>query len=625
MIGSIRDRGEKYVNLGDAARPYPPQLRRCWRERCGRGFTLIEALIGATVFAVIAVSIYRSYIAIAEAGRSSRLKITAVALANEQLEIIRNLPYPDVGIVGGIPAGKIPRTQTLTRGGTTLQAETTIRNVDDPFDGTLGGVPNDTAPADFKIVELRLTCPTCARFQTFTITTRVGPRNLETATGNGALFVQALDANGLPVQGASVHVQNDVVTPAISIDDTTNNDGMLPIVDVPPGTNAYRITVTKSGYSTDQTYPLNDPANPNPVKPHATVVAQGVTQVSFAIDRLSTLDITSVDTKCKAENAVDFILQGFKLIGTAPDVLKYSASHTTRGNGTLAINNLEWDTYAATLTSATYELLGSIPLLPLTVLPDTSQPLSFVVDEKEPRTLLVTVRDAGTRLPVADATVTLSGPGTNKILTTGRGFLRQTDWSGGPGQETFTNTTKYQSSDGNINDNAPAGEVRLKSGATSGVLTSSTFDTGSQSEFHQIQWTPTDQPPAAGPNSVRFQIATSKNTQAAWVYKGPDGTSNTYYTLTDNVINGNHNSDRYLRYTLFLRTDDVAVTPNVADVSFTFTSDCVPPGQVAFRGLPAGDDTLTVSKSGYQPFSGPVTVNADWQQKEILLLTQQGT
>lgn len=595
------------------------QLFRRAGSRRSRGFTLVEVLVGVSVFAVIAVSVYRSYTAISHVGRVSRLKVAAAALANEQLEIVRNLPYPDVGIVGGIPAGKIPRLQTVNRGGTILDVETTIRNIDDPFDGTLGGTPNDTAPADAKLVELLVSCPSCEQFAPFTVTTRVGPRNLETATGNGALFVQVLDANGQPVSGANVHIENPGANPAIVIDDTTNTEGMLQVVDVPPGVEAYRITITKSGYSTDRTYLPGDPANPNPVKPHATVAAQGVTQVTFAIDRTSTLAVAAVRDTCEPVDGVQFDLDGSKLIGTNPNVLKYEASHTTPSSGELDLAGMEWDTYASALTSTTYDLLGSIPLVPLTLLPNTTQPLSLVVAEKNPLTLLVTVRDASTQLPLADTSVALTKSGFSQSLTTGRGFLRQTDWSGGPGQETYTNTSQYFDADGNIADATPAGELKLRSGATSGVLTSSTFDTGSESEFHQLQWAPLDQPPQTGADSVRFQLATRKNTQGAWVYKGPDGTSNTYYTLSDSVINQQHNTDRYLRYKLFLQTADVALTPNVADISFTFTSECVPPGQVAFTGLSSGDYTLTVTRSGYQPHTEVIPVASGWQQREVFL------
>jgi prepilin-type N-terminal cleavage/methylation domain-containing protein len=430
-----------------------------------RGFTLIETLVGVSVFAIIAVAVYQGYTAAYEIGRLSRLKVAALALANEQLEIIRNLPYTDVGIIGGLPPGKIPREQTLTRGGTTLTVEATVRNIDDPFDGTVGGAPRDRSPADYKLVELKISCPSCQRFAPFSVTTHVAPRNLESATGNGALFIQVLDANGQPVQGASVHIENNQASPRIVIDDTTNKDGVLQIVDAPPGIEAYEITVTKTGYSTERTYPNRAPGNPNPTKPHATVVVGEVTQVTFAIDRLSTLNVATVTNTCAPVDSVDFTLRGAKLIGTNPDVPKYEASHTTDAKGEKKITNVEWDTYAVTVTSTTYDLVGSVPLLPFSLSPNTTQDLKLVVAPKDPRSLLVTVKDAGTQLPVSGATVTLSKTGYSNTLLTGRGALRQTDWSGGSGQEDYVNATRYWADDGNIDlgppGPGPAGELEL--------------------------------------------------------------------------------------------------------------------------------------------------------------------
>src|SRR3989338_4866475 len=200
-----------------------------------QGFTLIESLVGVAVFMIIAVSVYQAYAAVLNASRISRLKITATALANEQLEIVRNLPYADVGVVGSIPDGKIQRTQNLVRDNSEFVVETTIRNIDDPFDGTIGGSPNELSPADYKLVQLEISCPSCRNFTALNFATQVGPRNLETASTNGALFVQVFDASGQQLSGADVHIGNYQASPAIVLGDITNNSGLLQTVDAPPG------------------------------------------------------------------------------------------------------------------------------------------------------------------------------------------------------------------------------------------------------------------------------------------------------------------------------------------------------------------------------------------------------
>jgi hypothetical protein len=117
---------------------------------------------------------------------------------------------------------------------------------------------------------------------------------------------------------------------------------------------------------------------------------------------------------------------------------------------------------------------------------------------------------------------------------------------------------------------------------------------------------------------VRFQIATN-NDNLTWNFVGPDGSAGTYYTLANQNISISNNGNRYLRYKVFLQTASPILTPTVADVSFTFTSSCVPPGQVFFTGLDSGDYAITVSKSGYQPFTDTFNVSSSWQQREVVL------
>ena len=587
-----------------------------------KGFTLIESLVGVAVFMIIAVSVYQTYVATTSAVHLSRLKIIATALVNEQFEIIRNVPYEDVGVVGSIPDGKIPRVQNLIRNNIEFVVETTIRNIDDPFDGTVGGDPDDLSPSDYRLAELEISCPSCRNFTTLNFTTHVGPRDLETASTNGALFVTVFDASGQPIPDADVHIENNQTNPAIVIDDTTNNNGILQIIDAPPGVEVYEITTSKPGYSTERTYQPDAPENPNPTKPHATVAIQQLTQISFAIDRTSILDVSSVTNTCGSIPSIDFLLDGSKRIGTDPDVLKYSVSHITDVSGRKTISDLEWDTYNLNVTDSLYDLAGTIPLSPLALNPNTNQDLKLIVFPKDPRSVLVVVKDASTQLPLSDATVRLEGGGFDTTLITDRGFIRQTDWSGGAGQEDFIDSTRYFDSDGNAEVGNPTGEIRLKKifdeYEPSAYVTSSTFDADSVINFHQILWQPQDQPPDTGADSVRFKISTN-NDKTTWNFLGPDGTVNTYYTLADQNINSLHNGDRYFRYRAFLQTASTTWTPNISDASFTFTSLCVPPGQVFFTGLDADDYTVTVSKDGYQSFVDTITVSSSWQQYEVIL------
>ncbi|OHA23924.1 MAG: hypothetical protein A3B11_00340 [Candidatus Taylorbacteria bacterium RIFCSPLOWO2_01_FULL_44_26] len=589
-----------------------------------KGFTLVEVIVGSAVFLVIAIGAYNAYVGLFKLVDLGQYRVLAVSLANEQFELARNMPYSDVGVQNSIPVGLIPHQQTLVRGGVTFSVTSTVRNVDLSFDGTIGGVPNDLSPADNKLLEITVSCSDCRGMAPITLSGRVAPKNLETASTNGALFIKVFDANGQPVQGAAVHVVNVATTTTIVIDDITDDGGLLQLVDVPPGTNAYRVTVSKSGYSSDRTYPPGGADNPDPSKPDATVILQQVTQISFAIDRLGSLAFQSLTPTCQAVGDFDFSLTGSKDIGQG--VPKYSSNMATNPSGLLDLGSMEWDTYVIDPIDTVYDIVGVNPLNPVTVNPSASQSVQLVLAVKNPRALLVTVKDSVTGLPLSDALVAISEDGVSSTTeTTGKGYLNQTDWSGGFGQESFSNPSKYWSDDANIDNTTVAGDIRLKevfgSYASTGTLESSTFDTGSVSNFYNFVWAPSDQPIAVGPASVRFQFASNATVTATttWNFKGPDGTSNTFYSVPDSTIWNGHSGDRYARYKAYLATQSATNTPNISDTAFTFTSSCTPPGQTAFTGLSSGTYHMSVYKAGYSLYESDVVVSSDWQEWEVEL------
>jgi prepilin-type N-terminal cleavage/methylation domain-containing protein len=178
-----------------------------------RGFTLVEILVCIFIFTLISLSVYRSIASIYQVHETTDAKVVATQLAGEQIEIIRNFPYSSVGIKSGLPVGVIDHIQSISRSGFNFEVTTTVRNIDDPFDGVF---PTDTVPADYKLVQMDIDCLNCKNFSQLTFTTTVGPKALETPSTSGALFIQAIDASGLPVSQADVHIVNSSISPAIT-------------------------------------------------------------------------------------------------------------------------------------------------------------------------------------------------------------------------------------------------------------------------------------------------------------------------------------------------------------------------------------------------------------------------
>ena len=299
------------------------------------------------------------------------------------------------------------------------------------------------------------------------------------------------------------------------------------------------------------------------------------------------------------------------------------ASKTISKIGVVTIPNIEWDTYNIVGVDGSLDIIGTNPLLSLGVNPGVDQNMQIITATKNGNRLVVVVRDQATGLPVPDVTVGLTGPSSySNTAVTNQGFQTQTDWSGGNGQEDYIYTNRYLSSDGNISDSVSPGNLSLKKTGSiysgSGYLTSSSFDTGSSSNFRQITWNPVTQPVQSGSSSVRFQIATN-NDDSTWNFIGPDGTASSYYTSSNQNINTVHNGDRYLRYRLYLSTSNTAYTPTISDVSFTYTSSCIPPGQVSFSALSSGTYTISISKTGYQSTTRNTSISSSWKKEEFTI------
>jgi hypothetical protein len=220
-------------------------------------------------------------------------------------------------------------------------------------------------------------------------------------------MIQVFNGSGQPVNNASVSIDNTVVTPAIHMQTLTNTDGLIAIPGAPACIACYKISVTKQGYSTDKTHSSSEVANP--LEPDATVIAGSMTQLSFAIDQVSTLVVNSYNTVGQPIANVLFTLRGTKLIGhdtTDTPVYKYQYS-TNTGGGTVSIPSLEWDTYTLDFTNSFHSLAGSNPTLPFIISPNSTMTLPIVAVPKTNISLLVTVKDStGNLQSSASATLT---------------------------------------------------------------------------------------------------------------------------------------------------------------------------------------------------------------------------
>jgi prepilin-type N-terminal cleavage/methylation domain-containing protein len=577
------------------------------KYRTYQGFTLLEIVVSLAIFVIFALGIYGSIQLSFSLVYQSRIRIIGTALLNEQMEIVRNIAFEDVGIKNGSPSGIFDYVTTTNRNGMIFQVTKTIRNIDDPFDGVIGGEPEDTTPADYKFVQIDVRCISCGQVEDMSMYTYVAPKYLEGNPDHGALFVRVIDAYGNPVPEATVHIVATSTNPTYDFFDVTDTNGFVRVYDLATGTAKFFVSATKEGFTSDETRAPTE-SNPNPAIPFISVLPQSVSNLTLSIDDTSSLVVETLNLQCTPIAGVQGLLKGTRLIGSNPDIYLVNQLYTSSVTGTIAIGELPWDSYGIVPTG--YDLIGTIPDVPFSVLPGSSQQASVILGPNTSRSLIVAAKYQGA--PVASAEVTVTGPnGFEVVQTTGVGSIAQTTWSSGPGVENFGEGQGFSNATG-IDPYSSPGNIMLteNSGSytMSGFLESSTIEAGENARYIVWSWNPMEQSPST---TVRIQIATSSSTESVWNFVGPDGTADTFYTESSISISSVHDDDRYMRYRIYLDTIDPTITPIVSELGVVYTNACIPPGQMYLGGLSAGEYTIHIEADGFQTYEDQIEIGED--------------
>lgn len=577
------------------------------------GFTLVEILMTLAIFAILTLAILGIAQQISKVQSLSTHKSTAAAIASEQIEIVRNMAFDQVGTDLTFPVGVLPSSQYIVRNGTRYTVSFVIEYVDDPADGT---APTDTVPADYKLVEVHVCWDSSSCAKPVQLTTVSVPKTLEYAANAGALFVSVINANGQPVSNATVHVSS--ASPAVNVFSQTDVTGQVQLLNLPAASNSYHVVVTKSGYSTDQTVAPSG-GNPNPTHPDTSVVTSQVTNLTLAIDHVSTLLVKTLDqTSCSGFGSVQVHIQGQRLIGTNPDVPAYDNTFTSDANGQFLVSNLPWDNYSLTVASSSLDVAGITPPDTIQVNAGSAITGTIVLAAHQSTTARIIVRDSGTHAPIANAQVTLSNSDDfSSTLTTDQGILEQTTWDGGAGQSTYGSMDKYAAASSAIDSSIP------------NVLTIGTTDSsGSAPEdftttIHQdsasttADWStspaqlslpadpilPGQYSSSAQGQSLTLNTNTGKisdvtliassqlNGQSVQYAVAADGA--TFETVTPGLPHVFSVTGSDLRWRVTLSTNDLAVTPHVTGLSLSYTQLLRPvvDGNLTSSTFDSGDST----------------------------------
>ena len=214
----------------------------------------------------------------------SKAKLIALTVANYEMEYIRSLSYNAVGTVAGIPAGLIPQLSTTTLNTIVFQKRVLIEYIDDDADG-LGAADSNGITTDYKQAKISVTWQQRGVSREVFLVSNIIPRSIETSVGGGTLRINVLDADVVPLPGASVRVVNTTIVPNIDVTRTTDSTGIALFGGAPAGPN-YQIFVSDVGYSSDQTY-FATTSLPNPITQPVAVLEADISTMNFFIDELS--------------------------------------------------------------------------------------------------------------------------------------------------------------------------------------------------------------------------------------------------------------------------------------------------------------------------------------------------
>ena len=359
-----------------------------------RGQTLLEVLIALAIFSILAHALLTLVATTYSINTFNRSRIAARLLAQEKIEVIRNMAYNDIGTVGGIPPGNIPQYETVNLNGLNYIVKTTIIYIDDPFDMQ---TPQDLLPTDYKRVSIEITWEglESSRKTPVRLITDISPQGIEQTTGGGTLSIIVVDSNLQPVNQADVTISSTGTNPLINMSIKTADNGRVLLPGAPPCNNAcYKIIITKDEYSKEQTYSSSEIANPE--KPNLSVLKGKLTEVTFMIDKLGSLQIASYSDDNGLFSILPntpFTLTGQKTIGTDDDdnpIIKYQKNFTTGGDGKITINDLEWDKYQITINSSVGDISGINPFQPISIDPEENQNAAISVSSDTQNSILVT-------------------------------------------------------------------------------------------------------------------------------------------------------------------------------------------------------------------------------------------
>ena len=385
-----------------------------YKKQKETGITLVEVLISIFILSIISISFYGMFLLAGRLVADAKLRLMGTYAANEEMENVKSMIYDQVGTVGGVPAGIVPQSKSVEKGGYTFQVETEVRFGDDPIDGSF---PTDTVPTDFKVVRMAVSWPSAFKNHEVVLISSIYPDVPEEDESGGILLINAIDFEGNGVGSCDAVIQNTAVTPQVSIHTRTDDQGNIMLLGVPPSTGGYKITLSKASYETVETLPPYPQTAFRPVDENASVVIGQLNMKAIQIDELGMIQISVFDEADQPRNSFSLDMEGGRVLGyttgaTRTPIYSYDEENVmTDGSGILSIPDASRGSYTVATHDSSYELVGVTPENPFDLPSGGTAIVRITAVNRSTDSLLVKVMDSTTRDPIMGASVTVIGEG----------------------------------------------------------------------------------------------------------------------------------------------------------------------------------------------------------------------
>ncbi len=385
-----------------------------------KGTTFIEILISIAIVSFLIVTIYLALTKVVSNMGESKQRVGAIVIANEKMEIIRNLDYGEVGVVGGVVDGPMLASETITRNGFDYEVYIDVRYIDDEFDGT--GI-DDLIPTDYKFVEVTVNWDHLGSTKSVQFGSNFVPDGIETNMGGGTLVLNTMTSGGDNVSDVTVSLDSIEDSPSVNYTTTTDSQGSLVLQGVPNQT--YRMTLSKNDYENIRTYPNPPISSFDPVDSDFYVNEGDLNSKNFLVNLASDLKFKAIDAmNGSAISGVDINLKGGRKIGSEPTTYNLDDTSTTNSIGEISYDNISPGIYEIvnwqTMGVGDYKYVGSTNKTNFSLESGVSEELELIFADENEISLFLSVVDDSTGNPIEGAVVGVIGPSEfDQSITTG--------------------------------------------------------------------------------------------------------------------------------------------------------------------------------------------------------------